>query len=167
MLALRLWSIHPRYLDSKGLVACWREGLLAQHVLLGNTKGYLNHPQLHRFKASTDPVGYIGSYLKAIADEADARNYSFQSSKIASSSDGPCLPVTHAQLDYEWRHFLQKIRSRDTPRFTEFHVIKTPDPHPLFTVIEGGIESWEIQNGITSLRHSLKKSTTPTSASES
>lgn len=37
---MRLWSIHPRYLDTKGLVALWRETLLlAQAVLFGNTKG--------------------------------------------------------------------------------------------------------------------------------
>ena len=43
---MRLWSIHPRYLDSMGLVALWREALLAQAVLRGETKGYKFHPQL-------------------------------------------------------------------------------------------------------------------------
>ena len=37
---MRLWSIHPKYLGTKGLVALWREALLAQKVLQGNTKGY-------------------------------------------------------------------------------------------------------------------------------
>ena len=32
---MRLWSLSPRYLDVKGLVAVWREGLLADAVLLG------------------------------------------------------------------------------------------------------------------------------------
>ncbi|MDI3502728.1 MAG: hypothetical protein PWR13_285 [Archaeoglobi archaeon] len=27
---MRLWSIHSKYLDAKGLVAVWREGLLAK-----------------------------------------------------------------------------------------------------------------------------------------
>lgn len=31
---MRLWSIHPCYLDSKGLIALWRESLLAQACLL-------------------------------------------------------------------------------------------------------------------------------------
>ncbi|WP_368086417.1 pyrimidine dimer DNA glycosylase/endonuclease V [Nitrosomonas sp. Nm34] len=26
---MRLWSIHPKYLDAKGLLALWREGLQA------------------------------------------------------------------------------------------------------------------------------------------
>jgi hypothetical protein len=28
--AMRIWTVHPRYLDPKGLVAAWREALLAQ-----------------------------------------------------------------------------------------------------------------------------------------
>lgn len=31
---MRLWSIHQSYLDRQGLLAVWREGLLAQGVLL-------------------------------------------------------------------------------------------------------------------------------------
>lgn len=46
---MRIWSVHPSLLDAKGLVACWRETLLAQKVLQGLTKGYKNHPQLDRF----------------------------------------------------------------------------------------------------------------------
>ena len=41
---MKLWSIHPKYLDAKGLVALWREALLAQKVLDGKTEGYKNHP---------------------------------------------------------------------------------------------------------------------------
>lgn len=37
---MRIWSLHPSYLDAKGLVALWRETLLAQKVLLGATVGY-------------------------------------------------------------------------------------------------------------------------------
>ena len=39
---MRLWSLRPKYLDSQGLVALWREGLLAQAVLRGKTRGYRN-----------------------------------------------------------------------------------------------------------------------------
>ncbi len=41
--AMRLWSLHPKYLDVKGLVRAWREGLLARKALGGETKGYRNH----------------------------------------------------------------------------------------------------------------------------
>lgn len=55
--------MHPSFLDRFGLLAVWREGLLAQSVLLGRTSGYRNHPQLIRFKNREDPVLYIGTYL--------------------------------------------------------------------------------------------------------
>jgi hypothetical protein len=34
---MRLWSLHPKHLDRQGLLAVWREGLLAQEVLRGET----------------------------------------------------------------------------------------------------------------------------------
>jgi len=67
---MRIWSLHPKYLDSKGLVALWRETLLAKHVLEGKTKGYKNHPQLNRFKAMKKPVEVINQYLSEIFIEA-------------------------------------------------------------------------------------------------
>jgi len=66
---MRLWSIHPKYLDVQGLLGLWREGLLAQKVLLGETKGYRNHPQLIRFKRTPDPVLYLGTYLYYVYQE--------------------------------------------------------------------------------------------------
>lgn len=56
---MRLWSVHPKYLDTRGLTACWREGLLARKVLLGQTKGYRNHPQLIRFRNTQNPVAAV------------------------------------------------------------------------------------------------------------
>ena len=56
---MRLWSIHPRSLDARGLVALWREGLLARKVLRGRTRGYRHHPQLQRFRDLRDPVAAI------------------------------------------------------------------------------------------------------------
>jgi len=79
---MRLWSIHPKHLDANGLVALWREGLLAQNVLLGNTRGYKNHPQLTRFKNTNNQSAAIASYLRAVAEEADSRGYNFNKSKI-------------------------------------------------------------------------------------
>jgi hypothetical protein len=63
---MRLWSIHPKYLDSKGLVALWRESLLALKVLEGNTKGYKNHSQLNRFKQK--PIESLKNYLKNLRE---------------------------------------------------------------------------------------------------
>jgi Pyrimidine dimer DNA glycosylase len=61
---MRIWSLHPQYLDRQGLTAAWREGLLAQKVLTGTTKGYRNHPQLRRFRAAGD-----GRAMDALPDD--------------------------------------------------------------------------------------------------
>ena len=74
---MRIWSLHPKYLDRQGLVACWRESLLAQKVLAGQTVGYIRHPQLARFRVLDDPLAGIGSYLQGLADEAARRGYRF------------------------------------------------------------------------------------------
>ncbi|MGE4170529.1 MAG: pyrimidine dimer DNA glycosylase/endonuclease V [Candidatus Margulisiibacteriota bacterium] len=144
---MRLWSLHPTYLDTKGLVASWREGLLALHVVLGKTKGYVNHPQLNRFKASQNPVAYVATFLDGITTEAKARNYNFDRSKITDylhpSALHP-LTVTQGQLAYEWQHFLKKIETRDPARFEQLKTLKNPTPHPLFNLIPGDVEPWEI-----------------------
>lgn len=141
---MRLWSLHPQYLDTKGLVAQWREALLAQHVLLGLTKGYLNHPQLNRFKAHPDPVAAIGYFLSGVESEAKHRNYNFNALKIQNPEPTTPLTVTQGQIDYEWAHLLKKLHTRDPRRHEELSHITSPKIHPLFTVIDGNIEAWEI-----------------------
>ena len=83
---MRLWTLHPRHLDAAGLVALWREALLAQAVLLGRTRGYTRHPQLERFRTAADPVAAIAGYLRVVADEAKARGYAFNAARIVSAS---------------------------------------------------------------------------------
>ena len=82
---MRLWTLHPRYLDAKGLVALWREALLAQKVLQGKTKGYRYHPQLIRFQRHSRPVAVLAMYLTAILKEAKVRGYHFDGRKISRS----------------------------------------------------------------------------------
>jgi len=106
---MRLWSINPCYLDSKGLVALWRESLLAQSCLLKGeytvcshckgesvnwiegtcpicmTRGkiktpYYNHPQLIRWKQK--PIESLKNYLYCIYEEAKNRQYNFDVTKI-------------------------------------------------------------------------------------
>lgn len=142
---MRLWTIHPRYLDTKGLLALWREGLLAQKVLKGETRGYTNHPQLSRFKSSTDPVGAIASYLRAVKREADGRGYQFNAEKIApATAFAGAIPCTRGQLLYEWRHLKEKLRTRDMGRYSELESITEPSEHPIFKIIEGEVEAWEV-----------------------
>ena len=140
---MRLWSVHPRYLDRQGLTACWREALLAQTVVERTSGGYSNHPQLQRFRATADPLAAVGAYLRGVADEADARGYSFTTSKILREGDAAQIPVTTGQLDYEWRHLLGKLAVRSPDRFEQFRDLDRPDAYPLFTVVEGAIETWE------------------------
>ena len=83
---MRVWSLHPRYLDPVGLVALWRETLLARKVLLGQTRGYRHHPQLRRFQAQADPVAAIDAYLQAVHGEALARGYRFDAGKFDAAA---------------------------------------------------------------------------------
>jgi hypothetical protein len=140
---MRLWSLHPKYLDRQGLLACWRESLLAQKVLKGETRGYKNHPQLMRFRSRPDPLAAIGSYLSALADEADRRGYHFERSRIDVDRPAVKIPVTVGQLNYEWGHLKEKLNRRDPGRLREMMGVTVPESHPSFDVIEGGIEAWE------------------------
>jgi hypothetical protein len=141
---MRLWTIHPQYLDVKGLLAAWREALLAQKVLEDRTKGYKNHPQLKRFKETANPAGAIGSYLRGIQTEAVRRGYRFSEDKINPANFEGVIDCTRGQLLYEWNHLRRKVRLRDAGKYTELESIKEPQPHPLFNIIEGDIEDWEI-----------------------
>ena len=140
---MRIWSIHPKYLDSKGLVALWRETLLAKNVLENKTKGYENHPQLNRFKESKNPLHCINQYLDEIYKEAERRNYSFNKNKIKRNFRSSILTVTTSQLDFEIEHLKRKLKLRDRKKLKEILLIKKIEPHPLFRVIEGEIEQWE------------------------
>jgi hypothetical protein len=140
---MRLWSIHPKYLDSKGLIALWREALLAQKVLQGKTKGYRYHPQLVRFRAVDDPLATIATYLVAVHEEAVRRGYHFNECKIVSLRTDATLPVTEGQVDYELAHLKHKLLVRDPKLWQALQTISQPDVHPLFFVVAGNVEDWE------------------------
>ncbi|WP_411954661.1 pyrimidine dimer DNA glycosylase/endonuclease V [Alkalibacillus sp. S2W] len=142
---MRVWSIHPKYLDAKGLVALWRETLLAQKVLKGETKGYRNHPQLVRFRDQKNPLQAIGTYLQYVYDEAVQRGYNFDQSKIYDIDQSLHLNVTKGQIEYEWHHLLTKLEVRDPERFESLKGMKheSIEAHPLFSIVEGELENWE------------------------
>ncbi len=140
---MRLWSLHPRYLDTRGLVALWREALLAQAVLRGDTRGYTHHPQLQRFKACQSPLTTIAAYLAAVYQESVTRNFNFDLSKIGPGRVARPLPVTIGQIEYELAHLKHKLKSRDKNWFRLIMAVKKPEAHPLFTIIPGSIEKWE------------------------
>jgi hypothetical protein len=140
---MRIWSIHPKYLDAKGMVAVWRETLLAQKVLQGKTRGYKHHPQLIRFRACSDPQLMIGEYLQQIYLEATRRGYQFDATKILQSGTRRKIRVTEGQVEFEWRHFKAKARLRDIKVYGAIRHIADPDVHPLFKVVAGNKEEWE------------------------
>jgi hypothetical protein len=140
---VRLWSIHPKYLDSKGLVALWREALLARKVLQGKTRGYTNHPQLQRFKDQSDPINSINSYLKTIYDESKKRNYNFDHSKIEAIKEQKKIDVTSGQINYEFTHLLKKLKERDEIRYNKIKEVKKIELNPILKQISGYPENWE------------------------
>jgi len=143
---MRLWTLHPKYLDPQGLVALWREALLARAVLRGATKGYRNHPQLKRFQSHYSPRSAINSYLAGVHAESELRGYSFDSRKRGPIRSRSPIPVTDGQLVYEWQHLLRKLRARSPVYFRRWRALALPEPHPLFRVIPGPVEPWERQS---------------------
>ncbi len=141
---MRIWSIHPKYLDTKGLLALWRETLLAKNVLEGNTKGYKNHPQLIRFIKSDNPLHAINQYLSAVYLESLSRGYHFNKAKFNIDIQPQTLRVTQGQIEYEMQHLLKKMKTRDFKKYNELINQKNIEAHPLFKIIEGEIEDWEI-----------------------
>lgn len=167
---MRIWSLHPSLLDRRALVACWRETLLAQKVLRGLTRGYTNHPQLIRFRAHPQPLEAVATYLCGLADEADARGYSFNRALIGAGKDSAdknsagdnsadraenpyasvaSIPVPLGQLEYELAFLQHKVAGRD-PEWE--HQLRerlaargelAACAHPLFEVVPGAIEPWE------------------------
>ena len=140
---MRIWTLHPRCLDQKGLVALWREGLLAQKVLMGLTKGYVNHPQLLRFRAHAKPLAMLSAYLHGVCDEARSRSYRFDCAKIMATPWGGRVEESEGQLRYEWAHLLNKLEKRDPSRYEEYYYIRHPKAHPLFRIVPGDKKEWE------------------------
>lgn len=140
---MRLWSLHPKYLDPQGLVALWREALLANAVLRGATRGYRSHPQLERFKNHRAPLAAISEYLAAVYAEAAVRGYAFDKSKIPPAAEAARLVVTSGQIDYEWMHLMGKLKARNDGLYRQWRETVAPEPHPMFDVRAGEVESWE------------------------
>lgn len=140
---MRLWSLHPKYLDRQGLVALWREALLAQAVLRGETRGYRYHPQLARFQQHGQSLSAISSYLRVVHEEASSRGYRFDKTKLRPLRSQPVIPVMSGQIKHEWRHLMTKLSARSLAMHRQWFRVRTPELHPLFKRVAGGIEPWE------------------------
>ena len=143
---MRVWSLHPVYLDVMGLSGQWREALLAQKVLQGGTRGWRNHPQLNRFKEHEKPLEAISYYLLGIHEESVKRGYKFNKTKILHpNADPEKIPITRGQLEYEYQILMERLERRSPGKFDENKTTRpgAMQPHPLFTPVEGDIEAWE------------------------
>lgn len=141
---MRLWTIHPGFLDAKGLIALWREGLLAKAVLQGKTKGYRKHPQLIRFRTHNQPLEALCEYLRCVLAESQNRGYNFDTTKLPPQAVAvDLIEESQGQLEYEWQHLLNKLSVRAPSWFRRVSDVKHPEPHPLFTIVPGGVSSWE------------------------
>ncbi|NIM03499.1 hypothetical protein GTN66_05050 [bacterium] len=140
---MRLWSLHPKYLDTRGLIALWREALLAQKVIAGRVKAFKNHPQLERFRNSAAPEKAIENYLMGVWEEAKGRGYNFDRSKIGRVYAMNRIPVARAQLKYEFDLLCTRLKTRDSIKYQELSTVRKIKCHPIFRLVEGGIEEWE------------------------
>jgi hypothetical protein len=140
---MRLWTLHPKYLDPRGLVALWREALLARAVLRGETVGYRHHPQLERFRAHSAPRTAINAYLAAVLEESQSRGYSFNTRKVGPVRGCVEIPTTTGQIAHEWCHLLRKLQVRSPGLFTQLRAITEPQAHPVFRVTAGAVAAWE------------------------
>jgi hypothetical protein len=139
---MRLWTLHPEYLDAVGLVALWREALLARAVLRGRTRGYRKHPQLERFRNARDPVAAINTYLAVVHAEALKRGYRFDGRKSRGPRSPAKLPATRGQLAFEWSHLLRKLRNRSPGRYPRSRHGGQPRA-TRFVIRRGGVARWE------------------------
>jgi hypothetical protein len=140
---MRLWSLHPKYLDRIGLLALWRESLLAQKVLYGETKGYKNHPQLHRFKKHPGPEDAIASYLREVWKESQRRGYRFNGQKIRAHGRHEKISVTRGQLKHEFALLRERLQNRAPDQYQKLLSVQEIEIHPTFEVVEGTVEDWE------------------------
>ena len=144
---MRLWSINPKYLDARGLVALWAESLLAQKVLTGKTKAFKDHPQLVRFRNHSNPLAAIGLYLYHVYEEGKRRGYKFRKEKIlVIDKETPSIVVSLGQILFEFRHLMKKLKSREPQRYKKFLRAKEIEPNPIFRIVKGDIELWERRN---------------------
>lgn len=157
---MRLWSIHPKYLDRQGLGALWREGLLAQAVLRNRTVGYRAHPQLQRFRDSGRPLGLISAYLYAVWREARRRGYHYDLHRIAGRPGPGRIPAPRGQLQWEWVHLRRKLRARSPEVLARWVQVVVPQAHPVFQPVPGGMADWERNATAPIARGQLRRAAT-------
>lgn len=140
---MRIWSIHPVNLDTKGLCGAWRE-LLGAIKSCDPSVGYSRHSQLIRWRNATDSIemmrNALAHYGLTLYQEAKRRKYHFNVNKLKPYliAPKPILPVNVGQFEYEWEFLRKKCLTRNP----DWVMIKK-EVNPMFVLRDGGIEPWE------------------------
>ena len=122
------------------------ESLLAQKALYGETRGYKNHPQLHRFKKHSRPEQAIASYLREVWKESQSRGYRFKEQKIKAEGTPEKISVTRGQLKHEFALLRGRLRKRAPAHYQKLLWVQKIEIHPAFEIVEGPVEDWEKTN---------------------
>lgn len=140
---MRIWTIHPKYLDGIGLVSAWREGIGARNIIAENKIGYSRHPQLDRFRSKS--VDFLNAYLYFLNEEAEKRGYKFDKSKIASFSlKGDRIPVNKGQVEYEFKLLQHKLSVRNKEVYAVNKKVRNIQVIPIYRILPSSkIEDWE------------------------
>lgn len=150
IIIMRIWSFHPKYLDKQGLSRAINEGIAGNKALRKTGEGYPpsweKHSQLERFKTTAIPGIYSQLYLDRLF-MIKYNSWMLETNQEPFFDDienpYPKLKVTIGQLKYEWQRYLKKISKRSPKLYEELKSIELPEPHPLFNIIDGDVESWE------------------------
>ena len=129
---MRLWIVHPKYLDCKGLVALWRESLLARKVLKGRTMGWRHHPQLNKFRTHNNPPVAVNTYLLYILNESRNRCYKFDKRKIEKKFTRTRIKVKRKDVMEEFEVLKGKLKVRDPERYIRLLKIRKPELNSIF-----------------------------------
>ena len=139
---MRLWSLHPRYLDPQGWSRCG-ETLLARKVLRGETRGYRHHPQLQRFREARDPQSAIDAYLpRSTPRRRRAATRSTRTSSMptrARKDPGRARATRRARMG----HLIAQARVAQPGAHVRWRELQRPRTHPSFRVVAGGVADWE------------------------
>lgn len=124
---------------------------------------YYNHPQLDRFKTKDGVIiksgtRYLSTYLGYILNYANnKRKCNYNNSSISlipfDINQMEKLTITKGQLKYEYDYLQSKLlksnikKCRENNELLIYNSGLQIEPHPIFTVIDGGIEPWEKTNG--------------------
>src|SRR5215831_17922094 len=103
----------------------------------------MRHPQLERFRLCESPVDAISTYLWAVVDEAEARGYRFDPSKIVGPRTPISVCVTRGQMEFERAHLRRKLRVRDRRSLRRL-TASSVKAHPMLRIVRGDVECWEI-----------------------